>query len=161
MLSGCASRAVSEKAVTAKEEQVYIDMKLAFSVVVPAPWRRQRIPTSSPDYQRNRVSWKLPGPKGTENSFQVWALPPRAPVDALADHLTQEPELTRSETETINSPFGPALSVAGADAHQRVLYIAIRSNQSTHILAFRLDPAAYENSEPAIENVIESFRSLP
>ncbi len=160
-ICGCAS-SMSKEQSSAADEEVYIDLKQGFSVVVPSAWKRERLPVSSPRHQPNIVEWRTSSKDGS-NTFKVKTISLKAPVSREEYLSTREEErfkLVEDTPQSILHPAGPAARWECEDEIGNIILLTIEGPEYIYILTGKV---AAENSAqilPTVEKVISSFSIL-
>ncbi len=160
---GCASPSNNSAAIIAADEQVYIDLKQGFALVIPATWKREKIPVSSPQYRSDTVNWILFSGKSKIGTLQIRALghpDQSSPQDYLCDFLNEQNELHHSETIELEHSAGQVLRLNGEETDYRVIYLVIEGEKLSYLAAFKISAKAHDDLLPSVEKVIKSFSIL-
>lgn len=163
VLSGCASPNAKGKHSRIVDEEVYIDFKHRFSMVLPVTWQRAKTPVSLPAYHPDTVQWIISEADDRIGSLQVITQSPSIKPtlqESLSAFLNSQAKLIERETEAFQHPAGSALRLNGKDSFGNVIYLPIKGLDQTYIIAFKIKETDYEQLLPMIEKIILSFSIL-
>jgi hypothetical protein len=160
--AGCLGPKGEETAISADEE-VYIDLKLGFSVVVPVSWLRQKLPVSAPGYKSDTVEWEIPGPVKDKNTLRIKALEHlKLPItpESLNNLIPPHTEGITKPPLNFEHPAGQALRVEWRRQAQRLISLIIVGPDRSYLLSITLDETEYDQFLPAVEKTLLSFSIL-
>jgi hypothetical protein len=160
-LFGCASP--NSKHSSIMDEEVYIDLKQGFSLVVPSNWQRNRIPVSSPRHRPETVEWRITEANTQIGTFQVTTINPenlRIPPKPTASPDIRSAALAKVEPRDIEHPAGPALRWESKDKFENIIRLSIKGSRLGYIITCNITESEFAQLSPTVEKVILSFSIL-
>lgn len=159
--SSCAAPAGTQSSSTVDEE-VYIDLKQGFSLVIPSTWERERIPVSSPRHRQDTVEWRITSSQVQVGTLQVTTASrmPGPLQEQLASFHSEPPLFAKEGLEGIQHPAGPAFRGEGQSNLENIISLAIQGASRTYFITGRIAAADFVQVLPTLEKVILSFSIL-
>lgn len=159
---GCSYKSQEKEKIT-PDEELYINAKLGFSIILPLNWERINVPVSSPSYRKDSVNWKIPGAdkKGRMLIRTYTRLSTATELHHLLEQfLINKEQHSREETETIQHRVGKTIVTTVDYARHKERIFAIHGSQQDFILSFFVEKKNYIEQSPTFEQVAGSLREL-
>lgn len=159
LCTGCL-RAPDEIQSDVAEEELYIDARLGFTLLLPLDWEKITIPVSSPAYRIDTVIWEIPAPQPLQMQIRVLNETDRtAPAEALLTTVLRQQGLT-AESVPLAHPHGTASTARTNTRHGLQQLTVLLTEKQGYLMTTTGSEQSLDMLADLCARVTESLRDL-